>query len=261
MFCFPEGGGRIWLTTIPRVKYNVYYEVDLKMKTQLLNNTKEKGVRFMDNKDNEITKDVGQRREKARYIMNSIKKRLFLLILFIGLILVVGLLIKPLLLGKGGKGEEIVTVSTLEKIIKISELSTFQAVYNGVAKGMNEKSPDQLDYYVSYNAKVYAGFDFEKVEIAMDEDEKKIIVTIPEIEITDINVDIASLDYIFINEKANKSTVSGKAYKECKADATNESENVAAIYDLAEQNAKNIMKALISPFVEQLDSNYELEIN
>ena len=64
---------------------------------------------------------------------------------------------------------EIITQSTLEKIINVSELSTYEAVYNGVAKVMNEKKPENVDYYVSYEAKVKAGIDFEKVDIAVDE--------------------------------------------------------------------------------------------
>ena len=125
---------------------------------------------------------------------------------------------------------------------------------------MNDIKPEQLDYYVSYKAKVYAGFDFKKIKINLEDKSKKIIVTIPKIVITDVNVDIASLDYIFLNDKANKSTVSVQAYKVCIADVTNESKEESKIYDLAAQNAKNIMKALISPFIEQLDSDYELEI-
>lgn len=159
------------------------------------------------------------------------------------------------------KKAEIITTSTLEKIINISELSTFQAVYNGIADVRNEKKPEKVDYYVSYEAKVYAGIDFEKVEITVDDKLKKIVVTIPEIQITDVVVDIATLDYIFQNDKANTDTVSDQAYKACIADVTSESEKKTEIYDLADENAKNIMEALISPFVQQLDSEYVLVIN
>lgn len=206
-------------------------------------------------------KDTGQSGESGLSTKKKVGKRIFLRILFMLLIVATGILIIFRLFDGHKNKEEILTVSTLEKIINISELSTFEAVYNGIAKVMNEKKPEQVDYYVSYEAKVYAGLDFEKVTITMDEEAKKINVTIPEIEITDINVDIASLDYIFLNHKANTSTVSEQAYKACIADVTDESKNEAAIYDLAEQNAMNIMRALISPFIEQLASNYELEIN
>ena len=57
---------------------------------------------------------------------------------------------------------EVITVSTLEKIIHVSELSTFTAVYNGIAEVKNEKKPEQIDYYVSYAARVNAGIDFQR---------------------------------------------------------------------------------------------------
>lgn len=155
---------------------------------------------------------------------------------------------------------EIISKSTLEDIINVSDLSTFEAVYNGIAKVTDEDNPEKVNYYVSYDAKVKAGVDFEKVDITVNTDEKIITVMLPEIKITDVNVDITSLDYIFENEKANTETVSEEAYKKCIEDVTSESNSEDAIYELAEQNARNIVEALISPFVEQLDSEYRLEI-
>lgn len=155
---------------------------------------------------------------------------------------------------------EIITKSTLEKIVNISDLSTCEAVYNGIAKVMNEKKPDKVDYYVSYEAKVKAGFDVERVELEVDDTKKVISVTIPKIKITGIDVDITSLDYIFMNDKANKSTVSEQAYKKCIEDAENESSSENAIYTLAEKNAKDVITALINPFIEQLDDDYELTV-
>lgn len=156
---------------------------------------------------------------------------------------------------------EIISKTTLEKIINVSDLSTFEAVYNGIAKVANEENSEKVDYYVSYDAKVKAGIDFEKVEITVDNENKVISIKLPEIKITDVNVDITSLDYIFENDKANTSTVSEQAYKKCIEDVKNESSSENAIYELAEQNAKNIIEALISPFVEQLDAEYQLQID
>lgn len=156
---------------------------------------------------------------------------------------------------------EIITKANLEKIIKVSDLSTFEAVYNGIAKAMNEKKSEECDYYVSYDAKVKAGIDFEKVDISIDNEKKIIIVKLPKIKITDVNVDITSLDYIFINDKANTSTVSEEAYKKCIEDVEKEIDSENEIYELAKQNAHNIVEALINPFVEQLDSEFKLEID
>ena len=150
---------------------------------------------------------------------------------------------------------EIISLTALEKMVDVSDMSTFEAIYNGIAEVENEVDPTQIDYYVSYEAKVKAGFDFENLNMQVDHDRKVITV-----KITDVNVDIGSLDYIFENKKANTENVSEQAYKKCIEDVTRESAEEKAIYELAKQNAKNTMEAIIQPFMEQLDEEYQLQI-
>ena len=159
------------------------------------------------------------------------------------------------------KQPEVITVATLEKIINVSELSTFTAVYNGIAKVNNEQNPEKVDYYVSYEARVKAGFDLDKIKITVDNEAKTINIKIPGIYITDSTVDIGSLDFIFFNDKANASTVSEQAFKACEADVKAESKQQKAIYELARQSAINILTALTKPIVEQLDAEYTLTIS
>jgi hypothetical protein len=175
------------------------------------------------------------------------------------LVIITALMIKIKIFNKKSE-PTIISKATLEKVINVSDLSTFEAIYNGVAAVENEEKPENIDYYVSYEAKVKAGIDFALVEVEVNEAEKIITVTLPEVKITDVDVDIASLDYIFMNNKANTQTVSEQAYKKCIKDVTKESNSTDEIYESARQNARNIVEALISPFVEQLDSEYKLEI-
>lgn len=88
---------------------------------------------------------------------------------------------------------QVLNTSTLEKIINVSELSTFTAVYNGIAEVANEKKPDQIDYYVSYEATVNAGIDFQTVGVSMVEEQKIITLKVPEAHITNLAVDMSSL--------------------------------------------------------------------
>lgn len=166
--------------------------------------------------------------------------------------------------GLGGAGHrkppEVVTVSTLEKIVNVSELAAFTAVYNGVAQVQNPEKPGETDYYVSYEAKVNAGLDFEGITFSLDPEAKVIRASLPPVRITRVNVDIASLEYIFLNKKRNASSVSQEAYRACEEDVRQESEAEQAIFTLARQNAENVVRALITPFVEQLDEGYALEI-
>ena len=156
--------------------------------------------------------------------------------------------------------EAVVTVSTLEKIVHVSELSTFTAVYNGIAEVKNEGKPEQTDYYVSYEARVDAGIDFQQVAVSIDPNEKVVTLDMPEVHITDVNVDIASMDFMFLNDKANTTAVTQTAYKACETDVERESEAQGAILDLAKQNAENVLKALASPLLEQMDAQSTLVV-
>ena len=197
--------------------------------------------------------------EKERPRTKRIKFKYIAVLFIIIAIIVTALIIKTKIFNKKSE-PTIISKATLEKVINVSDLSTFEAIYNGVAAVANEEKPENIDYYVSYEAKVKAGIDFALVEVEVNEADKIITVTLPEVKITDVDVDIASLDYIFMNNKANTQTVSAQAYKKCIKDVTKESNSTDEIYESARQNARNIVEALISPFVEQLDSEYKLEI-
>lgn len=153
---------------------------------------------------------------------------------------------------------QVLSVSTLEKIIKVSELSTFTAVYNGIAEVHHGEDPEQVDYYVSYNAQVNAGIDFEKISPAINEEEKTITIDIPSVYITDINVDISSMDFIFYNDSLNTSSITEEAFKACEVDVQAESEKQEEILNLAQQNAVNVVTALVDPLIQQADLDYTL---
>lgn len=194
--------------------------------------------------------------------INTSKNKAILFIIVLAAVLVTVVVTLFLFQKRHEKKEnvQVITVSTLEKIIKVSELSTFTAVYNGIAEVKNKNNPDLTDYFVSYEARVNAGIDFDKIAIIVDDEAKIIKVDIPDAYITDINVDISSLDFIFYNQHANRSTITQEAFKACEADVQEESEKEDAILKLAQQNAVNVIKALVNPIIEQLDANYTLVI-
>lgn len=189
------------------------------------------------------------------------QSRIKVVLKVLGVVIVIAIAISAIAKVKTKEGKaDIISTSTLEKIVNVSDLSTFQAVYNGITTVYNEEDAEKVDFHVSYEAIISAGIDFEQVDIEVNEDEKKVMVTIPEVNITDINVDITTLDYIFENSKANVSTVSERAYKAAEADAKTETEKEEAIFELAEKNAQNILTALLNPFIQDFDSTYTLEI-
>ena len=178
-------------------------------------------------------------------------------------VILVAIAAVAVLLQTSGREEpqpQVFNKSTLERIINVSELSTFTAVYNGIARVANEKKPEKIDYYVSYEATVNAGIDFQKVEISMDEEQKTITLKVPEAHITNQSVEMSSLEFIFLNKKADKPGVTEVAYKACEEDVRQESEQQTAICELAKQNAENVLRALTRSIVNQLGEGYQLEI-
>lgn len=198
-------------------------------------------------------------REK-REVQVKLKIPIKVLIVAVVVAIIVGITMTKIMLTPGEKTPEVITVSTLQEIINVSELSTYTAVYNGIAQVMNENKPEDTDYYVSYEANVYSGINFDDIQIDVNEEEKKIQIRIPEVSITKVDVDIASMDFIFYNNKANTSTVSQEAYKACLEDAQQESQEQEAIYELARQNACKVLTALVRPIVEQVDTGFQLSV-
>ena len=196
-------------------------------------------------------------------IQEKKKINLKILILIIGIISIAAVfitLVLPVISPTQNAQPVVLTVSTLEKIVDQSELSTFTAVYNGVARVNNEKDPEKIDFFVSYEATVTAGIDFKQIDIDINDEKQTIEISLPKPRINDINVDINSLDYIFYNKKADTPKAQGVAYRVCEEDVKEESSRQEAILELAAQNAQNIIKALTEPIVSQFYPDYSLTV-
>ena len=161
---------------------------------------------------------------------------------------------------------QIVTESNLHKIIEVSQLSTYECVYNDICTVMDEDDSSKVAYYCKYKGRVKAGIDFTKVDIKMEEQESGeylITVTLPKVTLDDPEVDNDSLKYMFQEKKANDGTVSGEAYKACIQDIKEKSKSETMIYKTAQQNAENTIKGLVEPFVrnaETSEDHYKVKI-
>lgn len=161
---------------------------------------------------------------------------------------------------------EIISESQLYKIVNVSELSTYQCVYNDIYTEKDSTDPSKILYHVAYKSKVKAGIDFTKIAITINDktDEEKIVkITLPKVNITEVNVDINSLDFIWEDSDAETETVYADAYQKCVEDVTQKANSEHQIFDLAQENAEKMVKALVDPFIEQANSDdmtYRLEI-
>lgn len=204
---------------------------------------------------------------------NTYKKRIRLIkpVKWIGailLFLIIAVIILKLAgIVKNNKVKTTVITSTqLQEILQISDLSAYSVVYNGIACVYNEKN--EPAYYVSYDSEVKLGIDMADIAVSIEEvkasDEaesvKKVVVTLPEIHIKDILVDMASLDYMFFDKSYETKDVSSQAYAACIADVGEESRANEEIYEFARNNCENVVSALIKPVIEGQDEQYILEI-
>lgn len=161
----------------------------------------------------------------------------------------------------------VITSAQLQEILQISDLSAYSVVYNGIACVYNEKN--EPAYYVSYDSEVKLGIDMADITVSIEDEVKasdeatsvkRVVVTLPEIHIKDILVDMASLDYMFFDKSYETKDVSSQAYAACIADVGEESRANEDIYEFARKNCENIVSALIKPIIEGQDECYILEI-
>ena len=155
----------------------------------------------------------------------------------------------------------ITTKSSLEKIIEINKLSTIEYTYNAIVAKYkdDEVKDDNVEYYVAYNGKVTAGIDFNEVNIDVNYKEKKIYITLPNVEIHEVNVDMGTLDYIYERNTSEKDSISQEAYKLCKNDLRERAKNETELLVNANENAKSAIEALIKPWIESVDKEFQIE--
>lgn len=148
--------------------------------------------------------------------------------------------------------------SDLVKVLDVSELTSAEYIYNGIA--IKTKKDNQVAYYVNYKGTVKAGINIKHISYEEDKENKKVIVTIPEIEVFDYIVDDTKLDFIFLDESYNTETVHPEAFALSKDDLKNSLNNNKEFYAKARENVISIVKASIEPLINAKDNEYELVI-
>lgn len=148
------------------------------------------------------------------------------------------------------------TEINLQDIFEISELSTASYAYNAIASVYTEDETS-VKYHVAYNGTVVAGIDFSEIKITPDEERKKVTIDLPACEIIETSVDYGSMEYIFIDKKAENETVSQEAYHACQEDLKKRAVADRHLLTMAKQNTESVVEALISPWVKS-HSDYEI---
>lgn len=144
--------------------------------------------------------------------------------------------------------ESTITLSQLEKAINISQLSTAEFVYNGVAEKYSVDKSEEVECYIAYNANVKVGIQMEDVKFAIDEEQKKVKPILPEITVNIATLDEDSISYIPKNPDISLKEV----ITICKEDAINEANSSEKLYQTAEENLKSVIEALLLPILDDV---------
>lgn len=156
--------------------------------------------------------------------------------------------------------EDVKTVSksSLEKILEISDLSTLDYSYNAVVDVKDENG--KVKYNLAYEGEVTSGIDFSKIAIDTDDEEKVIHILIPQAEIQEVRVDTGTMDYIFEKKSFETETVTEEAYKKAIEDLEKRASMDSNLLNMANENALDTVKALIEPWLNELDGEYRMEV-
>ena len=152
-----------------------------------------------------------------------------------------------------------VSKSSLEKVLETSQLTTLQYTYNAIAE-VKKEFFDTIKYHVAYEGTVQAGIDFEDIDIYINKEKKIITITLPEVSIQNVIVSAESMEYIFNDDKYESETVASEAYSACVKDLQTRAEKEVQLLQMAKHNARDVVQALIEPWVKQVDKEYTIEI-
>ena len=146
----------------------------------------------------------------------------------------------------------IMTSATLEKAIDVSDLSTAQFTYNGIAEIYKDITHKKIKCYIRYNAKVKAGINMEDVQFEIDNENMTVKPILPEVKITSNIIDEKSLSFI----PESTSIELSEALTVCKEDAEREANESDELLSSAKENLESIIEALIYPIVS--DQGYRI---
>lgn len=138
---------------------------------------------------------------------------------------------------------------SITKLLDRADLATMQYTYNSILPVQDEKG--KMKYYVSYEGYVKAGVDFSKIAegITYDKEAKSITIVLPEVKVQETNVEVGSLDFLFVKSQYDNDSTPPEAYQLCVNDLK-EAVKDHGLLEAARENAKTTISALMTPWLE-----------
>lgn len=175
-----------------------------------------------------------------------ITKHLFVIVLCIGVIAIgLACLMRFGLLNKAGKAS-IKTSSLLTDAIDISELSTAEFRYRGIADIYSDEERTRVHCRVCYNAIVKAGIDMEKVQFDVDAEKKVVTAILPDIDLKVTIIDEQSMALLPSGVDVGIDSM----LKYSKEDAETEARESTELINTAQENLKATIEGLLFPILK-----------
>lgn len=180
-------------------------------------------------------------------------KKLFKLVLIIGLVAVLAASLFRFVLLNNSKKVNIITSSTLTKAIDIADLSTAEFKYRGIADVYSDESRTNIRCRICYNAVVKAGINMKDVKFDVDTENKVVTATLPEISIKVNVIEEQSMAVL----PSNTDVAIAEMLKYSKEDAEKEATESGELNIVARENLESTIKALLLPILKP--QGYTLE--
>lgn len=145
------------------------------------------------------------------------------------------------------KEPEIITNSTLMRTVDVSELSTAEFIYNGIAEIYegDDADTDTVKCRVRYKARVKAAINMDEITFDIDDEKKTVRPSLPKISLKASLDNQEGLSFIPENSKIDLQ----EAMEACEKDVTAEAKENEELYQSAEENLQDVIEALTYPIL------------
>ena len=182
-------------------------------------------------------------------VASKLKQLIAAVVLVLGILVV--LFVTGLIPGRRSQPEYHFS-SQLTEALDIAELSTSEFIYNGIADVYSEDGQKVL-YSVAYDSTVKVGIQMSDIQFEIDEAQKIVKPILPAVAIQSPVVDPASIDYIPRPRDVDLKV----SMAACKENTRGEAEKSEKLFQIAEENMKSIIEALLYPVAE--GAGYRIE--
>ncbi len=162
------------------------------------------------------------------------------------------------IIGSEGELIEVAAAPSLEEFVLSSEIQTLTYHYNSI---YTERYDGEDRYYVAYDGTVILGIDASDINFQVDDEHQIIKVLLPDVRILDYDVDEDSLAFIFCDDSYDTPEYATYALGDCIDDLIDKTEDNSAMYQLARDNCRDDVEAMIGPLLEYYYPDYTCEID